>query len=116
MNEFDILYVIPTATIPVHTLYYLTPKVGPPWTWGLRLNNDDTSEEVNVDQARLQFMVELVEYVDKLKVDALDSTCVNPMYTGRTPAAQPAEQRHVLMETWNMERKNTMQPATTRSP
>ena len=81
-----------------------------------RLNNDDTSEEVNVDQARLQFMVELVEYVDKLKVDALDSTCVNPMYTGRTPAAQPEEQRHVLMETWNMERKNTIQPATTRSP
>ena len=37
-----------------------------------RLNNDDTSEEVNVDQARLQFMVELVEYVDKLKVNALD--------------------------------------------
>lgn len=70
MNEFDILYVIPTAT--VHTLYYLTPKVGPPWTWGLRLNNDDTSEEVNMDQARLQFMVELVEYVDKLKVNALD--------------------------------------------
>jgi hypothetical protein len=44
------------------------------------------------------------------------STCVNPMDTGRTPAAQPAEQRNVLMETWNMERKNTMQPATTRIP
>jgi hypothetical protein len=38
------------------------------------------------------------------------------MDTGRTPAAQPAEQRNLLMETWNMERKNTMQPATTRSP